>query len=147
MQGSFKATFSGAKSDISLLTAFVEETYPELMAIVEYPDDFDELADDSEAEIFFDGDGYINDFTSEIYEEMCKAAPALSMDAYISWDCDGNPMNKYISAAGSAEVTEIEGTRCAGCGTFIDFGDLECYNEFDEPVCAECAEGAFEDFD
>ena len=30
MQGSFKATFTGSKSDISLLTGYLEENYPEL---------------------------------------------------------------------------------------------------------------------
>lgn len=29
MQGSFKATFTGSKSDISLLTGYLEENYPE----------------------------------------------------------------------------------------------------------------------
>ena len=139
MDGSFKATFSGTKSDISLLTAFVEETYPELMELVEYPDDFDALADDCKTQIVFDGDGYINDFTSDVYEQMCSAAPELEMQGFISWECDGNPMNKYISAAGSAEVSEIEGTRCAECGEFIDFGDMGNFNDFDEPVCANCA--------
>lgn len=38
MRGSFKATFSGAMGDISLLTSFVQEAYPEFMAVVEYPD-------------------------------------------------------------------------------------------------------------
>ena len=139
MDGSFKATFSGTKSDISLLTAFVEETYPELMDLVEYPDDFDALEDDCKTQIVFDGDGYINDFTSDVYEQMCSAAPELEMLAFISWECDGNPMNKYISAAGSTEVSETEGTRCAECGEFIDFGDMGNFNDFDEPICANCA--------
>lgn len=30
MQGSFKATFTGSKSDISLLVEYLEENYPEL---------------------------------------------------------------------------------------------------------------------
>lgn len=147
MNGSFMATFSGTKSEISLLAAFMEEAYPELIKIVMYPDDFDTLADDCKTQIVFDGDGYINERMTDVYEQMCSAAPALDMEAYISQDRDGNSMNKYISAAGSAEVIEIEGVHCAKCGEFISYGDIDKCNEFDEPVCENCCDNEDEDDD
>ena len=147
MQGSFKATFTGSKSDISLLTGYLEENYPELIDTMELPDDFDERPDDKKTKAVLDGEGYINDFTSEVYEQICGAVPALKMEAYISWDCDGASMNKYTSKAGSGKVNETEGVSCASCGSFIEFDKIENFNDDGEPVCEKCAEGCFDDFE
>lgn len=139
MQGNFKAIFSGAKRDIIRLTDLVEKKYSDIMLMAEYSDDFDELGADDTTKILYECSGYINNFTSDIYVEICSAIPELGMEAYIGWECDGDPMNKYLSEMGSADVKEIEGMCCADCGEFIDIDNIEYFNEWDSPICEKCA--------
>lgn len=69
MQGSFKATFTGSKSDISLLTGYLEENYPELIDTMELPDDFDERPDDKKTRAVLG---------------MVKAISTISLQRYMS---------------------------------------------------------------